>query len=302
MLIADLHCDSLTKVSAERGLLNEYNTSCADCRLQLFAAFVPHRGRSAEERRRELMRYANVYFYETDRLSLARITNSRELCELTDLGGMGAIFSVEGGGGLLSESDELFTLSRAGLRVLGPIWDTNELGCSCYDKDDTGLTDEGKRLVRRCSELGITIDLSHMSDRAFYDSFDISPMPHIATHSNFRDVCNHPRNLTLDMARAIVGRGGVIGLNIYPEHLKSGGDATLDDLLRHIDYGLERLGEGALALGLDIDGTDGKYPAPLNESESIHDRVVNELLRRYPDATVRRIAGECATDFFLENL
>ena len=302
MLIADLHCDSLSRVNARCGLLNEYNRSRGACQLQVFAAFVPHRGRSAEERRRELMRYANVYFYETDRLSIARITDSRELCELTDLGGMGAILSIEGGGGLFSESDELITLCRAGLRVMGPIWDTNELGSCCYDKEGAGLTDEGRRFVRRCSELGITIDLSHMSDRAFYDTFEASPMPHIATHSNFREICNHPRNLTLDMAREIVARGGVIGLNIYPDYLKEGGSATLTDLIRHIDYGLERLGAGALALGLDIDGTDGNYPVGLDESESIHDRVVNELLRRYPDSTVRGIAGENATDFFLGNL
>ncbi len=302
MLIADLHCDSLTTVSAERGLVSDYNLSRAHGHLQLFCAFVPSRGRSPEERRRELMRYANVYFYETDRLGISRITDSRELLELADATGRGGILSVEGGGGLFAASDELFTLCRAGLRVLGPVWDTNELGCCCYDENDTGLTDEGKRLVRRCAELGITVDVSHMSDRAFYDVAEWSPMPHIATHSNFREVCASKRNLTLDMAKEIVRGGGVIGLNLYPDFLRQGGEATVDDLIRHIDYGLEHLGERALAFGFDIDGTDGKYPCDIDESTSIHDKIIDTLIKRYPESTVRRIAGENATDFFLENI
>ncbi len=302
MYLADLHNDSLTMVCAERGLVSEYNLSKKRGQLQLFAAFVPFGGRSPEERRRELLKYANVYFYETDRLGICRVTDSRELCEAIDDKSKASVFSVEGGGGLFADSDELFTLCRAGLRVLGPIWDTNELGSSCFDPDGAGLTDEGKRLVRRCSELGITVDVSHMSDRAFYDTLDATPMPIIATHSNFREVCNSPRNLTLSMAREIVSRSGIIGLNLYPEYLKAQGSAEIDDIFRHIDFALDKLGDRALAFGFDIDGTDGHYPVGIDESESIHDKVVNRLLRHYPEDTVRKIAGANATDFFLGNL
>ncbi len=302
MYIADLHNDSLTAVNAERGLVSDYNLSAKRGQLQLFCAYIPFGGRPPEQRRRELMRYANVYFYETDRLDIARITDSHELYDATDCKRRASILSVEGGGGLFADSDELYTLCRAGLRVLGPVWDTNELGCCCYDGDDTGLTGEGKRLIRRCAELGITVDVSHLSDRGFYEVAEQTPLPFIATHSNFRQICRSKRNLTLDMAREIVRRSGVIGLNLYPEFLKDERGATLDDLIRHIDYALEHLGERSIAFGFDIDGTDGKYPLGIDESESIHDKVTDALLKRYPESVVRRIAGENAIDFFLGNL
>jgi membrane dipeptidase len=206
------------------------------------------------------------------------------------------MFTVEGGGGLLADSEELFTLHRAGLRVMSLVWDSNELGTSASDEWDVGLTSEGIRMAKRCAELGITLDVSHLSDKSFYELCDAYPLPIIATHSNFRDVRPHPRNLTLDMARIIAARGGVIGLNLYPLFLGVSSPSA-DDLLPHIDYGLEHLGESVLGFGFDIDGTCGVYPEGIDESSSIHDRVCDILLSHYPASTVERIAGGNVTDF-----
>ena len=296
MFIADMHCDSLLSVSASRGLISDYNTSKKNPYLQFFAAFVPCRARAMEVRRRELMRYLNIYAYECDRLGLRKIDDVRALCSATDLGESSATFTLEGGGGLLADSEELFTLHRAGLRVMGFVWDTNELGTSCYDEEDNGLTQEGVRMARRCAELGITPDVSHLSDKSFYDLCDVYAMPIIATHSNFRAVCDHKRNLTLDMARIIAARGGVIGLNLYPDFVKHG-EVRKEDILPHVEYGLEHLGESVIGFGFDIDGTRGKYPTGISESASIHDTVCDMLLSHYPASTVARIAGMNVTDF-----
>ena len=162
-------------------------------------------------------------------------------------------------------------------------------------------TEEGKKLLLRATELGIIIDFSHLSDRAFYDTFELSPMPHIATHSNFREVCASRRNLTRDMAMKIAARGGVIGINLYPPFLKDGAAAE-EDIIRHIDYGLELLGDGHIAFGFDIDGTSGEYPKGVDEKESIHDRVIDLLLSRYSTETVEKIAGRNVIDFLKNNL
>ena len=297
MYIADMHCDSLLAVNSERGLVNGYNTSKRYPWLQFFAAFVPFEGRSAEERRHKLMQYLNVYLYETDRLGIRRIYDVRDLTSAQDEDIPSAIFSIEGGGGLFADADELFTLHKAGLRVMGLAWDSNELACSAWDDEDTGLSSEGVRMINRLSELGITPDVSHLSDKSFYDVCNTTPMPIIATHSNFREICNSPRNLTLGMAKEIVARGGVIGLNLYPSFLKEGAEATADDILRHVDFALEHLGERALGFGCDIDGTDGKYPKGFGEGSSIHDRLTELLLSHYSEATVRRITGENVLDF-----
>ena len=297
MYFADMHCDSIMKVNSENGLVNAYNTSKKAGHLQLFAAFTKFGGRTMEARRKQVKHALDVYAYECERLGLVKIEDARSLYYATDNSLNSAMFTIEGGGGLLADSDELFTLHRAGLRVMGLAWDSNELAASCYEESDFGLTDEGVRMARRCAELGITLDVSHLSDKSFYDLLSVYPLPLIATHSNYRAVCDHPRNLTLDMAKKIVSRGGVIGLNLYPKILTNSASATLEDLVRHIDYHLENFDEYTLGFGFDIDGTDGAYPIGVSEEESIHDKVCDFLLSRYSAKTVERIAGENVIDF-----
>ncbi len=299
MYVVDLHNDSLTLTNSERGLITEYNVSKAHPYLQVFAAYIPFRGRAPEIRRRELMKYVNVYLYEVDRLGLSHIDDVRKLYSATDNQTNAAMLSVEGGGGLLADSEELFTLHKMGLRIMSLCWDSNELASgSRGDGEDDGLTREGRRMAKRCAELGITLDVSHLSDRSFWHLCDAYPLPLIATHSNFRDVHRCERNLTYEMAREIAARGGVIGLNLYPPFLSDkGAEAGVDAILPHIDYCLEKFGDGVLSLGLDIDGTGGLYPRGITEDGSIHDTLIDTLLARYPKRTVERIAGENALDF-----
>lgn len=303
MYIADMHCDSLSSVSGESGLVNQYNVSAIYPQLQFFAHFSPKGNDTPMLRRKKLMRAYNVYLSECERLGLVNAVSGRDLFLATEASKASAMFTVEGGAGLFADSPELDTLARGGLRVLGMAWDTNELAASAWDENDTGLTDEGRKMVERCSELGIILDLSHLSGRAFYETFEISALPHIATHSNFREICNSKRNLTRDMAKRIASRGGVIGLNLYPPFLNDGGRACTDDLFRHIDYALDLFGSDEnMGFGFDIDGTDGCYPLGIDETESIHDRVVEYISVRYGEKTAERIAGLNVIDFLKNNL
>ena len=302
MYVLDMHCDSLSAVSGERGLVSRYNTSKEHPHLQFFAHFQAAHGVDAATRRRKLMRDFNVYLSECARLGLVNVTGSRELFSALEEGARAAMFSIEGGGGLFADSPELDVLARAGVSVIGPAWDTNELASAAWDPDDRGLSPEGWRMVERCGELGITIDTSHLSDRAFYDVFEASPYPHIATHSNFRAVCPSKRNLTDEQARLIASRGGVIGLNLYPEFLRDGGGADLTDVIRHVDHALEVVGDTVPGFGFDIDGTDGEYPIGVSEAASIHDTIINELAKRYTAATVERIVGGNVINFLKCNL
>ena len=302
MYILDMHCDSIATVTAERGLVSKYNFSREYPQLQLVASFIPAEGQSPEVRRKKLMHYLDVYIAERERLKLVPVLTCHDLNFAVEFEKRASIISVEGGGGLFADSEELGILYRAGLRVMGLAWDTNELAASAWDKNDTGLSAEGVAMVKRCSELGIILDVSHLSDRSFYDLLETTAYPVIATHSNFRDVCDSPRNLTLDMAKRIAARGGVIGLNLYPNFLSDSGRATADDIIRQVDYALENLGEDVLAFGFDIDGTDGVYPDGITEGESIHDRVVDILLSRYSQGVVEKIAGKNAIEFFKCNL
>ena len=302
MYIVDMHCDSIGTVSAEHGLINQYNFSREYAQLQFVAAFVPRADMTPEARRRRLLHYLDVYIAERERLKLVSIEGCHDLGFAVEMERRATLFSIEGGGGLFADSEELGVLYRAGLRVLGLAWDSNELAASAWDPCDTGLTDEGIAMVRRCSEMGIILDVSHLSDRSTYELLENTAYPVVATHSNFREVCPSPRNLTLDLAKRITARGGVIGLNLYPGFLSESGRATGEDIIRQVDYALDKLGEDSLAFGFDIDGTDGAYPEGLDERSSIHDRVVELLLGRYSASVVEKIAGQNAINFFKANL
>ena len=301
MYIVDTHCDSLLKVNAQRGLINAHNASAKYPQLQLFADFVPAEGMPAEYRRKKTFGMLDVYIAECQRLGIVPVRDCQELNYAIENGLSASILAIEGGGGLLPDSREIDTLYRMGLRVMGLCWDTNELACSAWDEVDTGLSDMGKVMVDILSLYGIIIDVSHLSDRSIEEVMERTGYPVIATHSNFRDVCASPRNLRLDLAKRISARGGVIGLNLSPAFLNDTGKADESDIYRHVDFALEHLGEDALCFGCDIDGIDA-YPCGFSEEESIHDRLVDILLKRYSSRVVEKIAGLNAINFFKENL
>ena len=300
MYIADMHCDSLLAVNGEHGLVKNYNFSQNYPQLQFVAEFCPKKDRAPEERRRILIKHLNTYLSESERLSLPRVKEGKDVFDVFEAKKSSVLLSVEGGGGLFADSTELDTLYGAGLRVLGMAWDDNELSSSAFGENDTGLTEKGRALAKRCAELGIILDTSHLSDRAFYDTLDEYPMPVLATHSNFREICPVGRNLTLDMARNIAARGGVIGINLYPGFLREEGACT-DDIIRHIDYGLEMLGEDFIGFGFDIDGIK-RYPEGISKDRSIHDQVIELLLGRYSTSVVEKIAGLNVLEFLKNNL
>ena len=301
MYIVDTHCDSLLTVNSETGLINSHNISAKNPQLQLFAEFVPCKGMPAEYRSRQIFGLLDVYISECQRLGIIPVRDTHELNYAVENGMHGSILAIEGGGGLLPGSPELDTLYRMGLRVMGLCWDSNELATSAWDGEDLGLTEAGKQMVDILSAYGIIIDVSHLSDKSFYDVIERTAYPVIATHSNFRDVCASPRNLTLDMAKRIAARGGIIGLNLYPGFLNDSGKAGKDDIYRHVDYCLEKLGEDVLCFGCDIDGVES-YPEGLDTDSSLHDQLVDILLEKYSESVVEKIAGLNAINFFKGNL
>jgi membrane dipeptidase len=146
-------------------------------------------------------------------------------------------------------------LHASGVRMIGLTWEgDHDFATSWVDYGHVGLTARGKRAVTRMNELGIAVDVSHMSDRAVDDVLAVAKAPVFASHSNARAVCNHPRNLKDDHIRAICASGGVIGLNFYPLHLRKSGKASLSDVVAHVRHVRDVGGLGCVGLGSDFDG------------------------------------------------
>ncbi|MGV6850102.1 MAG: dipeptidase [Marinibacterium sp.] len=180
-------------------------------------------------------------------------------------GVMAAIFHIEGAEAIDPELEVLDVLYHAGLRSIGPVWSRPTIfgdGVPFVFPGDAdfggGLTDAGKRLIRRCNDLGIMIDLSHLNMAGFHDVAALSDAPLVATHSNAHAICPHARNLTDDQLRIIAESDGMVGLNFACAFLREDGkmldDVPLETMIRHLDHLIGILGEDRVGLGSDFDG------------------------------------------------
>ena len=167
---------------------------------------------------------------------------------------MSAILTIEGPAGFGFDPELLETLYLAGFRISTLGWNENNPLAGSHVTGG-GLTDLGREFVKEAQRLGILIDVSHISDEAFWDIMDVTQAPVIASHSNSRAVHNSSRNLTDDMFRAICQTGGVAGFNQYTSFV--GEDPDLDKACDHFFRFLELDPDGKhIALGGDLDGCD----------------------------------------------
>lgn len=159
------------------------------------------------------------------------------------------------------EDDERLVgpMQALGVRVFQMTYnERNLLADGCAEPSDAGLSRLGRRVVARLNAAGLLIDLSHAGERSTRETIDLSARPIVATHSNAKALCDHPRNLTDETIRAVAARGGVIGLNAFPgfvtsDHAKR---LTPDDLVDHLAHMCDLVGPKHLAFGLDIDEPD----------------------------------------------
>lgn len=178
---------------------------------------------------------------------------------------LAVVIHLEGAEVIDPEFHILDQLHARGLRSIGPLWNLpNQFGhglqASFPHSPDTGLglTEQGKALVQLCSEKHILIDVSHMNEKAFWDTAKISRLPLIATHSNVHQLCPQARNLTDAQLDAIQASQGCVGVNFDTAFLRADGQrnatTSLDLILEHIEYLMGKLGEDHVAFGSDFDG------------------------------------------------
>ena len=149
--------------------------------------------------------------------------------------------------------ERIETVAAWGTRFMNLTWnDPNAIsGTNCRERD-RGLSAHGKDFVRELEGNRIYADVSHLSDAGFWDLMKMARRPVVASHSNARALCDHSRNLTDDMFRAIRDSGGVVGLNFYRTFV--GGSGDMDALIAHIEHFLELDGEKTVCFGSDMDG------------------------------------------------
>ena len=167
----------------------------------------------------------------------------------------GMILSMEGGEPIYDLA-ALENFYRLGVRIIALTWNfSNHIAAGVHEPDKSkGLTTFGARVVGEMNRLGILADASHLNDKSFYDIAALTRLPFIATHSNSRAVCAHPRNLTDEQFNVICQSGGCVGINLSPPFLNESKNADLDDIIRHIEHFMSLGGENHIGIGADFDG------------------------------------------------
>ncbi len=286
--IADAHCDTLyaigvDKKPADACTVTRERMEKGGVALQTFALFAGAQGPAGQPYEK-----AQAMLAAKDAPGVRLFTE--DLPDELPCGPSGVI-SIEGGEileGSVTRLDEFYAMFHC--RLIALTWNNeNEIGYPSKT-DGPGLKPFGKHLLREMDLRGIFADCSHLSRRGFWDVCEHASLPPVASHSNAKALCDVHRNLDDDQIRAVIEKGGFIGLNFYSSFLASGRPALIEDVLAMADHIMELGGEDVLGFGSDFDGIES-WPEGLGDPADFPALCDAFLKRGYTEKQVEKIAG-----------
>lgn len=211
------------------------------------------------------------------------------------------VLHMEGAEVLAIQPELLEVFYNAGLRSIGPLWNRKSIfgdGLNApfpHSPDiGSGLTQQGKDLILTCSEKHMLIDVSHMNERAFWDTLETISQPIVATHSNAHALCQQARNLTDQQLAAIKQSDGMVGVNFDVAFLRADGQrntqTSLDVIVDHLDYLINHLGEDHVGFGSDFDGC--LLPDDLADVSHLYRLVERLQQRHFSDPLIDKIMSK----------
>jgi membrane dipeptidase len=305
--VADAHADCLGDVVAGRRRLGDGGPGGqvdfprlrqGGVRLQVLSLWVEPDYKPQRALGR-LLTYLHWAFRELDANPEVRlVTDLGALEAVWGESGLGVMLAVEGAEAVGEEVDRVEVLARLGVRMLSLTWNQrNALADGAgEDPGGGGLSRLGRAVVRRMNQLGMAVDVSHLSQAAFWDVWAVSTHPPIASHANCGRLAPHPRNLTDRQIRALGDGGGVMGITFVRPFL--GGAADLARVGDHILHALSVMGhDRGVGLGSDFDGVENPVPG-LEDCARLPDLADHLLGRGLSTTTVGRVMGENWVSFF----
>lgn len=260
--IIDAHCDTAAQLLDGNRKL--YKNDCMvdvqgmkryDSYVQFFAAYVSKSFKNPMLRAVKLLDKAKQEILKND---IKLILDSSDLNYVIDNNMCGAILSIEDARALCGELASLRFFYDYGVRSMTIAWnDDNDVTDGADSDKNSGLTPFGREVVREMNRLNMIVDVSHITEKGFWDVLEESNAPVMASHSNCYSICSHRRNLNDEQIKALIKNNGLMCINIYPPFLENNpDDADIDSVISHIDHVLSLGGEDILALGSDFDGIE----------------------------------------------
>ncbi|GAE24448.1 dipeptidase [Halalkalibacter wakoensis JCM 9140] len=293
--IVDSHCDALLKLwenknrdyrSSEEIDANFERLKAGNVTVQFFAIFVEPFIKQ-DQKFQVVMEQVELFYQKvlTVDPAMRHIKQWSDLQHLKE-DEIGAVLTLEGVDSIGDDLTKLAILHELGVLSVGLTWNQANL---CADgigeARGAGLTSLGKEVVEFNNKHQILTDVSHLSLKGFWDVMDLAAYP-IASHSNARQICDHPRNLYNDQIQALVQKDGYIGLVFYPTFLTTQQSATIKDLLKHIDHMCALGAENCIGFGSDFDGISD-HVIGLEHSGN-YQTLVNELCKHYSATQVQQ--------------
>ena len=225
------------------------------------------------------------------RMGIAR--SPEEIRTLKAQGKKAICLAIENGYALGKNLDNIAKFRDMGVQYITLCHNgDNDICDSARGKNEwRGLSPFGKEVIREMNRQGVLIDLSHASERSFFQALENSEVPIVATHSSARALCDHPRNLTDEQLKALAERGGVAQVCFYKGFINEDAEkASLSDAIRHINHMVEIMGIDHVGIGSDFDG-DGELIGCSATNELIN--ITMRLLKEgYSENDIRKIWGE----------
>lgn len=306
-IVVDLHADTLMSIAAGERTLSVRSAAghidvprlrAGGVACQVFAAYVsPELPPDRMYARATALLDAFDADAATRDGALAKCVTVAQIRAAAASGRVAAVFSIENADAIEDSVDRIDALYDRGVRIMSLTWNgSNRLADGVGGDRHGGLSAFGRTAVRHMASRGIVLDVSHLTERSFWDLVRATDGPIVATHSNAAALEPHPRNLTDEQLKAIGARGGVVGLNFYPLFL---GVPTVASIAAHARHMATIMGASHIALGSDFDGI-GRTPEGL-EDVSHMPRVTEALVAAgFTAPEVRGILGENALRVFAE--
>lgn len=300
--IVDAHCDTLSRALDDNSDLEnvKYCFNLADAKkfipcIQMMAAFIDPE--YVDGNLGGFDRAINIleqFKKDKDNKNIINILEKEDINRVIKEGKIGIILTIENGSAISGNIKNVDKLYNEGIRVMSITWNKdNDLGCGALTKDDLGLTELGKKYIKKLEEKNIIIDVSHSSEKTFWDIADTTKNTIVATHSCAYSICNHPRNLKDKQIIEIADRGGIIGICYASNFLNELEISSSTDIIKHIKYIKDLVGVDYIGLGSDFDGVDlNKMPSDIRGIKDINILEKKMILEGFNEEEINKIMGE----------
>lgn len=307
-MLVDGHCDTIREawkrnLSLTDNLLNFNITEAKMPMIQMMAIYIsPEEAKEGYETaekmikklKKEIDQYKNKIIQIDTKKKIDKIGKDK----------IGMILTIENGSAIEGNLENIDKLYHTGIRMMSIVWnESNELASGALEKEDKGLTQLGKQYIKHLNKKKIIVDVSHSSQKTFWDVAKISNRPIIASHSCVYQLCHHPRNLTDDQIKQIAKSNGIIGIAFCNQFLNENKKATVEDIVNHIKYITNLVGVDYVGIGSDFDGLDEEDILP--DIKGIKDIYLIEIALRksgFRQNEIEKILGENWIRILKENI